>query len=89
MILTKIYVGSNNETGILELVIIHKVLQSLGICGYTLTQGAGYWQGKSENTAIIEILGDYNTGIIPELKRELKQDSILVITSIVNAKFND
>ena len=70
MIKTKIYVGSNNETGELEIVKIKDILRT-AMQGYTLT------------------LGNYNTGIIPELKLQLKQDSILVITSIVDANFND
>jgi hypothetical protein len=86
---TKIYIGSNNETGELELAKIHWVLQMLGNCGYTLTQGKGYWQGKTENTAVIEIYGNYNTGIIPELKQELGQNSILVAESITEVNYND
>lgn len=86
---TKIYCGSNNETGILELDKIKDVLGRWITEGYTLIQAEGYWQGKSENTAIIEIYGNYNLGIIPELKRVLKQDSILVITSIIDAEYND
>lgn len=75
-------------TGILELDKIKNIL-ALGQCGYTLTQGFGYWKGNTEHTAIIEIYGDYNLGIIQDLKRELKQDSILVAESITEVNFNE
>jgi hypothetical protein len=83
---TKIYIGSNNITGILEVDKIKEVLAT-GQCGYTLTQGIGYWEGKNEDTAIVEIYGDYNLGIIPELKRVCMQDSIMVASSIVDVNF--
>lgn len=85
---TKIYIGSNNTTGELEIAKILDIM-STSQSGYTLTQGQGFWQGKSENTAIIEIYGDYNLGIIPELKKQLAQKSILVAESIVQVNYND
>ena len=85
---TKIYVGSNNITGELELAKILDIL-STAMQGYTITQGIGYYNGKSEDTAIIEIYGNYNTGIIPELKSQLKQNSILVAESITEVNYND
>ena len=88
MKLTKIYIGSNNTTGELEITKILDVM-STSNSGYILTQGQEFWQGKSENVAIIDIYGDYNTGIIPELKRVLQQDSILVAEVITEVNFND
>lgn len=85
MIYTKIYVGSNNVTNVLEIEKIHDILD--GLQGYTMTIAKGYWQGKLEDTAIIEIYGDYNLGIISDLKRILQQGSIMVVTSIVDVTF--
>lgn len=85
---TKIYVGSNNVTGKLEMLKISQIMLTAN-SGYTITQGIGYYNGKSENTAIIEIYGNYNTGIIPELKSQLKQKSILVAESIAEVDYND
>lgn len=85
---TKIYIGSNNTTGELELAKILDIM-STSNSGYTLTQGLGYYEGKSENVAIVEIYGDYNLGIIPQLKQTLAQKSILVAESIVSINFND
>lgn len=88
MKLTKIYIGSNNATGELELAKILDIMAT-SQSGYTLTQGQGFYEGKSENVAIIEIYGDYNTGIIPQLKQTLAQKSILVAESIVSTNFHD
>lgn len=86
MKLTKIYVGSNNDTKVLE---IDKIIAILGNfqAGYTLYKAQGSYGNISEDTCVIEIYSNYNTGIIPELKRELKQDSILVAEFISEAKF--
>lgn len=88
MKLTKIYIGSNNTTKELELEKIENVLNRWQE-GYTIIiiKAQGYWKGQKENTAIIEIYGNYNTGIIPELKRELEQDSILVAEFISDVNF--
>lgn len=83
---TKIYVGSNNINGFLDVEKIKEVMNRWQN-GYTIYFAKGFWQGKEEDTAVIEIYGEYNTGIIPCLKQELKQDSLLVATSIVEAKF--
>lgn len=85
---TKIYIGSNNKTGKLELDKILDIM-STAMQGYTLTQAQGFYNGKSENTAVIEIYGNYNLGIIPELKSQLQQNSILVAESITEVNFND
>ena len=63
----------------LEVDIIKSVLDRWIVDGYTLILAKGYWKGRSEDTAIIEIYGDYNLGIVSSLKQELKQDSLLVV----------
>ena len=85
---TKIYIGSNNKTGELELAKILDIM-STSNSGYTLTQGQGFYEGKSETVAIVEIYGDYNLGIIPQLKHTLAQKSILVAESITDVNFNE
>lgn len=77
---TKLYIGSNNETGILEKDTIIIVLNTLGNTqGYTIIDTIGYWNGTSEPSCIIEIYGSYNLSIVDILKKELKQDSIMVV----------
>ena len=88
MKLTKIYCGSNNETGILEMDIILEVLNRR-ISSYTIIKAKGRYNGKSEDTAIIEIYGNYNLGIVPSLQQELKQEHILVVEFIVNTNIKD
>lgn len=96
MKLTKIYIGSNNDTKELELNKILRVME-MAQAGYTLIKAQGVYRTcvdtasqqynlLDEETAIIEIYGSFNTGIIPELKRELKQDYILVAEFISEAK---
>jgi hypothetical protein len=74
----KIYIGANNDTGRLELAkakgIIAKMFE-----GFTVYQAKGYWLGKPEKTAIIEICTsdkDKIDSLIKVLKVELKQDAI-------------
>ena len=83
---TKIYVGSNNETKELEVGKISEVLYALQQ-DYSMFTGTGTFNNCAEPCAVIEIYGDYNTGIIPELKAKLKQDSILVVEQIAEVKF--
>ncbi len=86
MKLTKIYCGSNNETGELELGKIRKIMTLEGNCSYTIIEAEGYDSKISEHTAIIEIYGEYNTGILIELKAQLKQNSLLVAESYQEVK---
>ena len=83
---TRIYIGSNNDTKILELDKIQNIL-STWLESYTIIQAMGVWKGTKENTAIVEIYGTYNLGIIEILKRELKQDSILVVNNFLEVHF--
>lgn len=74
---TTIYIGSNNDTHVLEIEKIKDILNMYQE-GYTIIEAQEIWQGKPENTAIIEIYGDYNPVLLSELKYNLKQDSLLV-----------
>ena len=70
----------------LEVDIIKSVLNRWIVHGYTLILAKGYWEGRSEDTAIIEIYGDYNLGIVSSLKQELKQESLLVVELLCEEK---
>jgi hypothetical protein len=72
------YIGSNNRTGRLEekraLSLITKQFE-----GFTAYKGLGYWQGKPENTLIIEIETDDKNKVLTlakTLKNELEQQAI-------------
>lgn len=83
---TKIYIGSNNETKELELDKITNYLNTQ-LQGYTIIKTLGYWKGTREDSCIIEIYGNYNRAIPSELKKILKQDSIMVVTCFNEVKF--
>ncbi len=85
MRLTKIYCGSNNETGFLELDKIYGVMNRWQD-SYTIITARGSYKGKNEDTAIIEIYGEYNLGIVPCLNQELQQEEIMVVEMIVQSK---
>ena len=86
MKLTKIYIGADNSTKKLDLELIKSIASSM-LTGCTIYTGTGIWQGKLEDCAIIEIYGTFNTDIIPELKSNLSQDSVMVATSNMDVDF--
>lgn len=86
-IITRLYIGSNNNTGILELEKIENILNTV-YNGYTIINAVGYWNGKKENTAVVEIVNiDVKDYVIEQLKKELLQDSILVTITNLNINF--
>ena len=87
----KLYVGSNNETKILELELIKGVLNTF-FEGYSLSIISGVWKGLSEQTAIIEILSenidDKIKIVASQLKELLHQEAILISKEpIISAEF--
>ena len=82
---TTLYIGSNNETKLLEIEKIESILVQW-LSDFTITLATGYYKGGKENTAVVTIIGEYNLGIIPMLKTELKQECILVVEQIVSSK---
>lgn len=77
---TKIYIGANNDTKELEKdKIVHLMNTMSQTQGYTIIDTIGYWNDESEPSCIVEIYGSYNLSIVDILKKELKQDSIMVV----------
>jgi hypothetical protein len=71
-----LYIGSNNETKLLELEKITAILDSY-FEGYTLLQAKGVWKGEHETTAVVEVSTEKDIlPVIEELKTELHQDAI-------------
>jgi hypothetical protein len=72
-----IYVGSNNDTGELELEKIEKILNSRHD-GYTLYRATGYWHGDREDSAVITVADSWASirESITDLKAELNQQAI-------------
>lgn len=76
--ITKIYIGSNNESKVLEIDKIKSIINKYHD-GYTIILAKGYWKGIEEDTAIIEIIDSLvSEDMIKELKEVLKQEAILV-----------
>lgn len=87
-----LYIGSNNETKELELLKIESIISD-NFEGFTLYEVVGYWQRSKEKTAKIELVLE-NEGdktkllrMVKLLKKELKQDAILVETFQSNSIF--
>lgn len=84
-----LYIGSNNETGVLEkekaIEIISQYFDS-----FSCYEIDGYWKGKAENTLKVEIVTENSpndTSMIDDLKRALKQESILMIEQLIKSNF--
>lgn len=72
-----IYIGSNNDTGKLELDNIEAIAARRHE-GFTLYTATGHWLGTKEPTAVLIIHDDAGKIIrtITDLKLDLDQDSI-------------
>ena len=73
----KLYIGSNNTTGKIELDLIEQKLNEV-FDGYTIEHATGYWKGVKENNVLITVASDESTviNVIKRLKKYLKQDAI-------------
>ena len=76
--LYNLYIGANNETGIVEkekaIALISKTFQ-----GLTVQNSQGYWQSKPENSIVVSIETDDETSILQVAKQltvELQQQAV-------------
>ena len=77
----RLFVGSNNKTHKVEYVKADKIVASK-VAGFTTYKSKGYWQGKAENSYIIELANVKNKDVltIAELLRiGLKQQAVGVV----------
>lgn len=72
-----LFIGANNETGIVERDTVELVLNKYHD-GYTITNATGYWQGSREDSLVVTVVSKPNIlkRILFELKGSLKQDAI-------------
>jgi hypothetical protein len=78
----RLFIGWNNETKELESEKIHNITSKY-FDGFTSILAQGFWKGTAEDTRILEIMTDQRTAVYnltDELKRELKQESIMLET---------
>jgi hypothetical protein len=73
----KLYIGSNNATGQVDLDLIELTLNKY-FQGYTIESADGYWNGTREKTVLITLTSDLNQlqQVISELKEVLQQEAI-------------
>ena len=85
-----IYIGSDNGSRRIDSDYLNKVRQWANANlpnGYTLLRGEGYYGGVSEDSVLVNLLSDNEFSLkepLEELKRELSQEAILVVTSQVD-----
>jgi len=85
----EIYVGSDNDSERINTVYLEKVKKWANSTfpeGYTLVRGEGYFNGNPEDSIVLQVLLDYDPNLkrqLEKLKKELRQDSILVVRSRV------
>jgi len=85
-----IYIGSDNNTKKIHKSYLDKVKKWANKTfpdGYTLVRGEGYYNGFSEDSLLLHAFLDYIPILksrLEKLKRELRQESILVVRSAVD-----
>ena len=85
-----IYIGSDNDSRKIHdsyLNIVKEWANSTFPDGYTLVKGEGYYNGSSEDSILLHAFLDYDPTLnrqLERLKRELKQQAILVVKSAVD-----
>jgi len=85
-----IYIGSDNDSRKIDESYLDKVRKWANTAfpdGYTLVRGEGYYNGASEDSILLHAFLNYDPALkhhLGRLKRELRQDSILVVKSSVD-----
>lgn len=84
-----IYIGSDNDSGKIHDGYLNKVREWANTAfpdGYTIFKGEGYYNGSSEDSILLHAFLSYDLALkhqLERLKRELKQDTILLVKSAV------
>jgi len=87
-----IYIGSDNDSKKIDGRYLNKVKRwANGVFpdGYTIVKGKGYYHGVSEDSLILHVLLDYDVNLenqLSRLKKELGQETILVVKSKVDVR---
>jgi len=85
-----IYIGSDNHSRRINDDYLNKIrnwANEIFPDGYTLVKGEGYYNGNSEDSILLHAFLNYDLDLarsLEKLKRELKQDAILLVKSTVN-----
>jgi hypothetical protein len=72
-----LYVGADNETGVIDLERLGKVLASRHE-GFTMWPAEGSWQGTPEPCAVILVSDEHDQimGTCDQIKTELRQEAV-------------
>ena len=87
-----IYIGSDNDSRKISDLYLEKVRRwanEIFPDGYTLVKGEGYYNGASEDSILLHAFLNYDPALkhqLEKLKRELRQESILLVKSAVDYK---
>lgn len=82
-----VYIGSDNDSRKINDIYLDEIREWANETfpdGYTILRGEGYYNGASEDSILLHALLNYDPIIKHQLERlirELKQESILVVTS--------
>lgn len=85
-----IYIGSDNDSRKISDLYLEKVRRWAGEIfpdGYTLVRGEGCYNGVSEDSILLHAFLNYDVALkdqLERLKRELRQESILLVKSSVD-----
>jgi len=85
----EIYIGSDNDSRKIDDFYLEKIKRWANSTfpeGYTLVRGEGYFNGNPEDSIVLQVLLDYDPNLkrqLEKLKKEIRQDSILVVKSKV------
>jgi len=85
-----IYIGSDNDSRKISDLYLEKVRRWANETfpdGYTIIRGEGYYNGISEDSILLYAFLNYDAALnhrLEKLKRELRQESILVVKSPID-----
>ena len=85
-----IYIGSDNRSRRIHAGYVSKIRQWAADTfpdGYTLLRGQGYYRGVSEDSILLHAFLNDDApirGRLEKLRRQLKQESILVVRSAID-----
>lgn len=73
-----LFVGADNQTGMLDMARIRELVSKNHPDGFTSWQATGHWMGTDEDTAVVVINDDMDKikATAQLLKTELRQDAI-------------
>ena len=85
-----LYIGSDNDSKKIHASYLDRVriwANETFPDGYTLVRGEGYYNGASEDSILLHAFLNYDPALrqqLEKLKRELKQDAILLVKAAVD-----